>query len=126
MFPVVETATPSKPLNSPSPDPQPPKPFKNEHKIVSIAKSLPRTYFQERTVRIEDLNSVISRVADNDVALIVDGHAARELELPIFRTFRAESRQRSAIHIEDLNAMIVAVAHDDAVRVADGDVVRMF
>lgn len=57
--------------------------------------------------------------------MVVDGHASRVFELPLFGPLGAESGEQATVHVVDLHPVVVGVAHDHAVRGAHGHVVRV-
>lgn len=103
---------------------------------------------QESPIRLKDLDSIVSAVADKDVTLpkriinqddpeckdewydlqsnlIINGNASWKLELSFFGSFGAKIRHATSIDVENLNAMVVAVTDDNSVGITDGNIVRM-
>ena len=99
---------------------------------------------QKCSVRIENLNSVISGISNKDKTLLIDSNTPEikvscskqiicnalvkspwELELSFLRSFRTECGQNLSVDVENLQSVIVGVGDDHPVRVTDSDVVRV-
>lgn len=100
---------------------------------------------QKAAIGMEDLNTVVARISDTNVPLIIDGHATRELELSLkerkgfikimsshltpiphlFASLAAEGIQHLSVDVKDLHPMVVRIGDNDAVGVAHGNVMRV-
>ena len=62
---------------------------------------------------LEDLDSVVMPVGNNDSSILCKCHTPRKLEFTIWVTFAAKRGVKSAIRLEDLYSVVLKIAHYD-------------
>ena len=63
---------------------------------------------------------MVFAIADDDVAVGLDGDAFESLELAVAGTPAAEGFHENAFRIEDLDAVVARIGHDDVALVVHG------